>query len=641
MPGISICRDKGGMSRETFERAVALAHHDERYSSRVAYEGRSVVVGYTRYPGYPVVEIERDGYLFVLEGHVYDWEREQVGDRLDALADATDGFADREKLESWVASIDGEFLLCVVDRESEDLTVVTDCLGRLPAYHGSREGKTVLSRQHRTVVEALWPTPSSSTAALALGSESTPAPTFDRLAVAQILLFGYTLGRRTLIEGIETLPPAVRMSITDGGARVERLHTLDFASKAHRDRSLDANVSELVDRFVAACRARAERSGERNLISLSGGLDSRAILAAFAENDLSCTAATMNHDAVAESDVSIAGGLASEYGIDWRCYDLPDTDEETVRKHLRVGDARDPLAIAYIHGFFERLIAEHGAMTYFAGDGGDKALPDVTPQRRVEGIDALVAYVIESNRRFTLEEAAEIADVEERAITQSVRDRLASYPETGSDGKYVHFLVHERARNWLFEAEDTNRCYGWSPAPFYALPFFRYAMNCPDEQKRYYRLYAAFLSRLSPTAAGAPNANFGVAPDSALHTAAAVTYDAIGRYPAVFDRLKPLLARAVGFNSAETNGIDAVPERYARARLDGNERIGDAVSVPALEAWFESDRSDGARFEAYLLATITAYTDDLGAVGDDRLEAPRGSEETEKLLPAGSDVFAE
>ena len=639
MPGISICRDEGGAPRETFERAVAPTVHDERYSSQVAYESGSVVVGYTSYPSYPVQEIERDRYLFVLEGHVYDWEQGQVSDRLDALADATDGFADREKLESWVASIDGEFLLCVVDRGSEDLTVVTDCLGRLPAYHGSREGRTVLSRQHRTVVEAL--SSSSSGSKSKPGSESASGsgatPTFDRLAVGQYLLFGYTLGRRTLIDGIETLPPAARVSMADDGARVTRLSTFDFDAKAHRDRSLEANVTELVERFVAACRTRAERSGERNLISLSGGLDSRAILAAFVENDLSCTAATMNHDAVAGSDVSIAGGLASEYGIDWRCYDLPEADEEVFRTHLRTGDARDPLAIAHIHGFFERLIAEHGAMTYFAGDGGDKALPDVTPTRRIEDIDALVAYVIEANRRFTLADAAEISGVAESAISRSIRDRLASYPETSSDGKYVHFLVHERARNWLFEAEDTNRRYAWSPSPFYSLPFFRYAMNCPDEQKRHYRLYSSFLSELSPTAAGVPNANFGVAPDSPLHTAAAVAYDTIGRYPELFDRLKPLLARAVGFDSVETDGTDSIPERYTRARLDDGRRIDGAVSGPALEAWFDDDRSDGARFEAYLLATITTYADELTGDGG----RSEGSREAERSHPIGSDVFAE
>jgi len=633
MPGISICRDEGGRPRETFERAVAPTHHDERYSSRVAYESGSVVVGYTAYPSYPVVEIERDGYLFVLEGHVYDWNQEEVGDRLDALADATDGFTDRERLESWVASTDGEFLLCVVDRGSEELTVVTDCLGRLPTYHGSNGRVTMLSRQHRVVVEAL--SSSSSASPSEPGSESTPA--FDRLAVGQYLLFGYTLGRRTLIDGIETLPPAARVSITDGGARVTRLSTLDFDAKAHRNRSLDANVAELVDLFVTACRARAERSSGRNVISLSGGLDSRAILAAFAENDISCTAATMDHDAVAETDVTIAGDLASEYDVDWRCYDLPGAGDETFHEHLLTGDARDPLSIAYIHGFFERLVADYGAMTYFAGDGGDKALPDITPACRIEGTDALVEYVIGSNRRFTLADAAAISGVSEEAITRSVRDRLTSYPETSSDGKYVHFLVHERARNWLFEAEDTNRRYAWSPSPFYSLPFFRYAMNCPDEQKRHYRLYSSFLSALSPTAAGVPNANFGAAPDSALHTAAAVAYDTMGRYPEVFDRLKPLLARAVGFDSAETDGTDSVPERYTRARLGDGQRIDGAVSVSALEAWFDDDRNDGARFEAYLLATITAYADELAGSGE-RIE---GSTNVEGPVPTGSDVFAE
>lgn len=659
MPGISVCRtdEEGDESpREALERSVRPTYRDDRYVWRVAYEGSSVVVGYMAYPSYPVRVIERDDHAFVLEGHVYDWAESEVPDRLDALFAETEGFTDEATLGSWVAAVDGEFVICAVDRRSEDVTVVTDCLGRLPLYRGTSGNRRVLSRQHRVVVEALASPESGSGSGLPSelepksGSEplkpaSTSKPTFDRLGVAQTLLFGYTLGRRTMIEGVRSLPPAARIVIDGDGIDVTRLHSFDFESKAHRDRSLDENVAELVKRFVEACRARASRGratasegqgsmgrGEMtNLLSLSGGLDSRAILAAFADADLPCATATMDHGAVAESDVTIAGDLAREFGVDWHCYDVPEANGEVFRTHVRAADGRDPLSIAYIHGFFERLVTEHGAITYFAGDGGDKTLPDITPGRRIESTDALVEHTIESNRRFSLVEAAAIAGVSEEALVRSVRERFDRYPETGSDGLYAHFLVHERARNWLFPSEDTNRCYAWSPSPFYSLPFFQYATNCPDEQKRYYRLYGAFLAELSPAAAGMANANFGVAPDSPLHTAAALTYETMQRYPEVFERLKPLLARAVGFDSAETDGSDSTPGVYTRVQLDDGGRIERALSVPALRAWLESDRSDGARFEAYLLATVVAYATELDSGATEDAGDAEGSE---SRLPA-------
>jgi len=86
------------------------------------------------------------------------------------------------------------------------------------------------------------------------------------------------------------------------------------------------------------------------------------------------------------------------------------------------------------------------------------------------------------------------------AIRRSVRDRLRLYPETDPASKYVHFLVYERGANFLFEGEDRNRFF-WSTTPFYSIDFFRYAMNCPPEQKTRYNLYRSFLTELAPAAA--------------------------------------------------------------------------------------------------------------------------------------------
>ena len=74
--------------------------------------------------------------------------------------------------------------------------------------------------------------------------------------------------------------------------------------------------------------------------------------------------------------------------------------------------------------------------------------------------------------------------------------------------KYVHFMITERTMKWLFEGEDRNRNFFRSVSPFYSYQFFNYAMNCPDEMKKDYKLFRLFLEHLSPKIAAADNANW-------------------------------------------------------------------------------------------------------------------------------------
>ena len=61
----------------------------------------------------------------------------------------------------------------------------------------------------------------------------------------------------------------------------------------------------------------------------------------------------------------------------------------------------------------------------------------------------------------------------------------------------------------VFEAEDIHRLYFWIVNPFYSIPFFNYAMNCPDEHKSQQALYREFLFKMSPLAAAIKNSNWG------------------------------------------------------------------------------------------------------------------------------------
>lgn len=637
MPGISVRYRHPTVSSPLDERLEPVLH-DGRYEATVVRDDGASQVGYTGYEEYPVEEFRIDDYHVVFEGYVYDWNGVDPRSKLrELLLDRFDRFDDTDAIADWVRSVDGEFVLVAVDETTEEITVLGDCLGRLPLYHAATETNVAISREHRFVVECLTndrvPSQPEADGGVVRGTtepprvEPTPAADvhgldrnveFDRTAIAQFLLFGHTLGRRTLVAGVERLPPAPFVRITDEEMTVECLHEFDFETKTHRNESLEANAAALAELFDRACRTRARiedatrsRPSTPNLVSLSGGLDSRAVLSSFAEQDLPCVAATMDYGGVKESDVAVANELTTRYGIDWEYYSLSPPDASVVRKHIRMKDARDPL-MPYLLVFFDELADKHGTVTYMTGAGGDMVLPDLRPPKHLSDVDAVVEHLIDGSHRYSIDDVAAITGLPVEQIRRSVRDRIEEYPETDPAQLYVHFRIYERARNWLFEAEDTNRGYFWSTTPFYSLPFFEYAMNCPDAQKRWYRLYAAFLGHLSADAPVPPNANFAVAPASPLHTLAAFAFETVQRFPAVFDTVKPTIRRLL--NAEIRTDPESAPLECISDQLDASPAIGDVLSIPVLRRLLDPSNDAGyGRRDVYLLLTLCSYIDEITA----------------------------
>jgi asparagine synthase (glutamine-hydrolysing) len=150
----------------------------------------------------------------------------------------------------------------------------------------------------------------------------------------------------------------------------------------------------------------------------------------------------------------------------------------------------------------------------------------------------------------------------------------------------------------LFEGEDRNRFYFWSVAPFYALPFFRYAMSCPSRDKRDLRLYSAFLRELAPRLLDIPNATMGRDPNQPMFSFSRLARMGLDRTPR---RVKEAVKRLVN--------PPPIPKLYARCvntqlRKSAAGELLDAASVNRLmRRW--------RRTEAETLLTVTSLVEYL------------------------------
>ncbi len=364
------------------------------------------------------------------------------------------------------------------------------------------------------------------------------------MALAQHLAFGFPLGRRTLFQNIQALPPASLITIDLQRSRVslELLHQHNLDHRQPASPNTTDNAALLAELFQDACHSRISTAG-MNVVSLSGGLDSRAVAACIPQENRRVAAATfLDHEGSHAPDFQTARQVASHLHLPWYPFQLAPPRSQEVQTLLQLKQGANNLEMSFILAFFGGLLKTFGPdLTYFTGDGGGDTLGESRPYRRLASPAALKNYLIERYQVFPLKTAAALTRVPAGELLADLDDVLASYPEATPARKYQHFFCLEVAVKQYNHGEDRNRQYFWSVSPFYAPRFFTCAMSCPDRQKRGLRLYQKFLEILSPGLASIPYADWGAPLGSLKFTVLHAAKNLSRRHPEITRRIRRFL----------------------------------------------------------------------------------------------------
>jgi asparagine synthase (glutamine-hydrolysing) len=211
------------------------------------------------------VEAGSDALLWVW-GSVFGFEGDDgyrprtPGD--DRTASYCASLYDRHGIE-FVAGLNGDFVGILYDQRDRTVSVFTDRLGLRDAYYvGPRDDVLVFS-----------------TAIQSLSRHPDVRPAFDERYVVEYFSSHFrTFGLRTPLAGTSMFPPAsvVSVDIPTTTVKSRRYWTPQYRP---RDRSFSYFLDEFSRRFEAAVTERL-RSGRDYGLCLSGGADSRLVLAA-------------------------------------------------------------------------------------------------------------------------------------------------------------------------------------------------------------------------------------------------------------------------------------------------------------------------------------------------------------------------
>ena len=247
-----------------------------------------------------------DGSSLWMSGEAFDWPSHH-GVR--AAADARRVTFRAHLLDALIAKgphairdLDGEYQIAVWNPHAQSLLLLNDRFGALPLYVANGTRGVAFAGGVRGVL---------------MGPGVSHEP--DEDAIREAVTFGgYRLGSRTNIRRVQMVAPASAVTIAAGAMTSTRYWTWSELRDGDAT-DQQALLEETREAWTAAIRRRLDGARHPGL-TLSGGLDSRAILAEAARQTSSTTALT--YGVPQSDDVRIARRSARTVNARWQLFPL-------------------------------------------------------------------------------------------------------------------------------------------------------------------------------------------------------------------------------------------------------------------------------------------------------------------------------
>lgn len=309
----------------------------------------------------------RDGsgrYLIVFNGEIYNFAelRRELEAKGHGFSTHSDSEVLLEAIKAWgpaaLERVVGMFALALWDKQSETLLLARDRLGKKPLFYAHLpDGGLVFASEPR-----------------ALAQHPGVSRDIDPVALAHYLRLNYVPCDRSLIRGVQSLPPATHARFrVDSGLSIARYW--DLAARFRDKRSFASD-----DVAAEELRALIDDAVRQRLVSdvplgafLSGGVDSSTIVASMLQQREPGSVLTFTSGFLEDSfdESPVAERIASRWGVTHRTQRLDPKQLDLLP--AVVAAAGEPLAdtsalpMYYLCGFTRQNV-----IVALSGDGGDE-----------------------------------------------------------------------------------------------------------------------------------------------------------------------------------------------------------------------------------------------------------------------------
>lgn len=212
----------------------------------------------------PLFNEDRTLCIF-FDGRIYDYQHQievlqKKGHRFSSLTDPEYCLhAFEEYGTSFIKELNGSFIFLIFNLVTKKILIANDRFGFRVHYYYQEDNSFIISPEIKAILHI-------------------PSVTkeLDSKSVAEFFAFGEFFGEKTLFSNINILPPATILTFENDKISKEKYWELRY--KPDYSKTEDEFVKDLVRTFYHAVDIRM-RDNLRYGITLSGGLDSRSVLA--------------------------------------------------------------------------------------------------------------------------------------------------------------------------------------------------------------------------------------------------------------------------------------------------------------------------------------------------------------------------
>jgi asparagine synthase (glutamine-hydrolysing) len=389
-----------------------------------------------------------------------------------------------------VHQINGEFNILILDQRKNELLIVNDRFGIRPWYKLQIHGGIYFSPDMNSLIPLL---------------QATPKPDLEIL-VGFLAFNKIRLGNRTLIEEISVFPPASLCSLDlQSGMMKQNIYWQLRYNDESSPESFSANrIAEIVDCYRAAMNQRSQTwQNARVGVSLSGGLDSRTMIAAL-NKELKQNISAHTYGLSDSDEVVLAVKVAETAGIKSFVYPLDAPDYTAFAE--KILDSSDELDI-FVQAAQLKFLREAEAridvlMTGIDLDvtlGGIYLEPDIMAANSLEKIFDLIKLKnvvfgeIDLQRVLMPSLWTQVAG----GTYRMAYDLLNALPQENPAASYDLFINQFSMRRIIMLRYAQNRTYLETASPMYDYDFIDLICALPINQRAKHASFIPFLKSLS------------------------------------------------------------------------------------------------------------------------------------------------
>jgi len=254
--------------------------------------------------------------------------------------------------EDCITKLNGAFVLAIWDRQAQKLLLANDRIGQYPLYYAQNAGGLLFASGLR-----------------ALLADPTLSHTINEVAIAQFFTFGHVLSDHTLLTNVRRIPPASLLTFANG-----QLNIRPYWQMRHPDHYPLRDETEWMDDLSYYLRQAVTRQAPGDLsagILLSGGIDSRVLLAFLPGSPATQPIHTFTWGIPGCDDAKFAGELAAKTGTRHQFFELkPDWLLSNAENGVRITDGLGNIINLHAMATLEEE-AKYAQVIYkgFMGDG--------------------------------------------------------------------------------------------------------------------------------------------------------------------------------------------------------------------------------------------------------------------------------